>query len=126
MKICAAPKRERCVEEDKRNQIFNPSGNVKNKCSRRSDGSLTSNNAATKNLVTLNSKSISLPPSPTITSIQPAGSSNELTTFSCSDNNGLVVNVDSENEKQLLIKIRDELRSSPLLKSILEANLNEN
>ena len=123
VKICAAPKRERSVEEDKRNQIFNPRKSLKLKYSRRSDESLTTN-YRNERLGSTNTKSSSLPLSPTsISSIPTHNTSSEQPERCKCNNDSLSVVVNSEKEKVLLVKIRDELRMSPLLNSILSEKL---
>jgi len=123
VKICAAPKRERSVEEEKRNQMFNPQKNLKMKYSRRSDESLTSN-SRNDTLGSTNTKSSSLPPSPTnISSIPSFNASSEQKEHRKCKNSSLCVSVNSEKEKEMLVKLRDELRMSPLLNSILVEKL---
>ena len=107
--------------------MFNPHKSLKTTCTRRSDGSLTSKPTdGNRILESSSSKSISLPPSPTVTSILSAGSSNSWQNCRDQTNNSFIVEANSESEKELLIKIRDELRTSPLLKSMLEEKMREN
>ena len=122
VKICAAPKRERSVEEVKRNQLFNPyQSSSKTKCLRRSDGNTTLNSTKESFQTTpTHIKSISLPPSPIMVASNPSSNvSDELDKCSYKSKSSFYVPVNSENEKKILTKVRDELRNSPLLDSIL-------
>ena len=119
VKICAAPKRERSVEEAKRTRIFNPQNNSEIKFARRSEDSNIPKMTTNENVMmtsTSHSKSISLPSSPNV---------NPKETKECdaSDVSTFHVEASSEEEKLLLTKLRDELRSSPLLRSILSEQL---
>ena len=122
VKICAAPKRERSVEEVKRNQLFNPyQSTSKTKCLRRSDGNATLNTTKESFQTPPNHmKSISLPPSPIMVASNPSSNvSDESDKCSCKSKSSFSVSVNSENEKKILTKVRDELRNSPLLDNIL-------
>ena len=128
VKICAAPKRERSVEEEKRNQIFNPQKSLKLKYSRRSGECLATNY---KNddftLGSTNTKSNSLPPSPNSIICVPSSITVTEEPKKCNCNSsGLSVSVNDEKEKELITKLRDELRNSPLLNCILMEKLNAN
>ena len=126
VKICAAPKRERSVEEAKRTRIFNPQNNSEIKFARRSeDGNIpkmtTNENAMMPS--TSHSKSISLPASPNVNCVNHSAHLKDSKQCAASDVSTFYVEASSEQEKILLTKLRDELRSSPLLRSILSEQL---
>ena len=126
VKICAAPKRERSVEEAKRTRIFNPQNNSEIKFARRSEESNIPKMTTNENVMmpsTSHSKSISLPASPNVNYGNHSAHSKETKKCDASDVSTFYVEASSEEEKILLTKLRDELRSSPLLRSILSEQL---
>ena len=126
VKICAAPKRERSVEEAKRTRIFNPQNNSEIKFARRSEDSNIPKMTTNENVMmtsTSHSKSISLPASPNVNCGIPSAHPKETKKCDASDVSTFHVEASSEEEKILLTKLRDELRNSPLLRSILSERL---
>ena len=126
VKICAAPKRERSVEEAKRTRIFNPQNNSEIKFARRSEDSNIPKMTTNESMMmpsTSHSKSISLPASPIVNCGNHSAHPKETKKCDASDVSTFHVEANSEEEKILLTKIRDELRSSPLLRSILSEQL---
>ena len=126
VKICAAPKRERSVEEAKRTRIFNPQNNSEIKFARRSEDSNIPKMTTNVNVMTSSashSKSISLPASPNVNFVNHLAHPKETKKCDASDVSKFHVEASSEEEKLLLTKLRDELRSSPLLRSILSEQL---
>ena len=126
VKICAAPKRERSVEEAKRTRIFNPQNNSEIKFARRSEDSNIPKMTTNENVMmpsTSHSKSISLPASPNVTCVNPSAHPKETKKCDASDVSTFHVEASSEEEKILLTKLRDELRNSPLLRSIVSEQL---
>ena len=99
----------------------------KKKQARRSEESLLSTATTEESSfpVKPHTKSVSLPPSPNIASILSFVPSSECQKCPIDDEDGLVVKVKSEDEKRLLTTIRDELRTSPVLKVLLQAKLNK-
>ena len=99
----------------------------KTKQARRSEESLSSTKSAKEiNLSEKSSvKSVSLPPSPNVIPVLPFVASSAYQECTTNDNDGLMVKVNSEDEKRLLTTIRDELRNSPILKILLQAKLNK-
>ena len=126
VKICAAPKRERSVEEAKRTRIFNPQNSSEIKYARRSEDSnilrMTTNENVMMPLAS-HSKSISLPASPNVNCCNPSAHPKETKKCDASDVSTFHVEASSEDEKILLTKLRDELRNSPLLRSIVSEQL---
>ena len=126
VKICAAPKRERSVEEAKRTRIFNPQNNSEIKFARRSEDSNIPKMTTNENVMmstTSHSKSISLPASPNVNCGKPSAHPKETKQCDASDVSTFHVEASSEDEKILLTKLRDELRNSPLLRSIVSEQL---
>ena len=126
VKICAAPKRERSVEEAKRTRIFNPQNNSEIKFARRSEDSNILRMTRNENAMipsTSHSKSISLPASPNVNCVNHSARLKESKQCAASDVSTFYVEASSEQEKILLTKIRDEIRSSPLLRGILSEQL---
>ena len=128
VKICAAPKRERSVEEAKRTRIFNPQNNSEIKCARRSEDSNILRMSTNENVMmpsTSHSKSISLPASPNVNCGNHSAHPKETKKCDTSDVSTFHVEASSEEEKILLTKLRDELRNSPLLRSIVSEQLSK-
>jgi len=126
VKICAAPKRERSVEEAKRTRIFNPQNNSEIKFARRSEDSDIPKMTTNENVMmstTSHSKSISLPASPNVNCGNHSAHPKETKKCDTSDVSTFHVEASSEEEKLLLTKLRDELRNSPLLRSIVSEQL---
>ena len=126
VKICAAPKRERSVEEAKRTRIFNPQNNSEIKFARRSEDSNIPKMTTNENVLlpsTSHSKSISLPASPNVNGGNDSANLKESKQHDASDMSTFHVEASSEEEKILLTKLRDELRNSPLLRRILSEQL---
>ena len=107
-------------------KIFNPQNNSEIKVARRSEDSNIPKMTTNENVMmtsTSHSKSISLPASPNVNFVNHLAHPKETKKCDASDVSTFHVEASSEEEKLLLTKLRDELRSSPLLRSILSEQL---